>query len=298
MFSWSNQFNKNKSHFKHLHEKWQYRHDQLHKNFLEKHKNTIEWFLTRPRQLAMSSLAGIILLTASPGMTMASSQNDVTHQSTFRDVDKKMFFMTDLGKLLPPEVRPLTLDEEKKITSLLSQNFNMNVTAEMQGIRLNTNYGLIGKEQHLPRYPGDTLDAHFDSIEEANLYAEAGMTPGLGAWGYFAPSIYQLTKQDILREKYYIAVPTFMSPGYGDDPKKFNDFYKYRKMLVVNPNNGKAIVADVADSGPSPWTGKTSGGSPEVMHYLERVDGGQKGPVLYFFIDDQKNQVPLGPIEL
>ncbi len=36
-------------------------------------------------------------------------------------------------------------------------------------------------------------------------------------------------------------------------------------MLVVNPENGKAIVADIADSGPSPWTGKHFGGSPAVM---------------------------------
>ena len=33
------------------------------------------------------------------------------------------------------------------------------------------------------------------------------------------------------------------------------------------------------------------------MKYLERVDGKAKGPVLYFFIDDPNDIIPLGPIK-
>ena len=68
-------------------------------------------------------------------------------------------------------------------------------------------------------------------------------------------------------------------------------------MLVVNPENGKAMVVVIGDAGPGQSTGKHLGGSPEVMKYLQRVDGKQKGPVLYFFIDDPEDRVPLGPIE-
>ena len=68
-------------------------------------------------------------------------------------------------------------------------------------------------------------------------------------------------------------------------------------MVLVNPNNGKAIVVDVGDAGPAEFTGKHLGGSPEVMRYLERVDGAQKGPVLYYFIDDPGDKIPLGPLE-
>lgn len=295
MFSWVNQFNRNKSHYQHLHEKWLTRQQDLHKNFVEKHKKTVEWFLTRPKQLALSSLAGMIMLTATPAPLLASSSVQEVHRP-FQDVDPKLFFMTDLAKLLPTSVDPLSSDEETKITQLFSTTFHMQIKAQLQGIRLDRNYGIIGKEQHLARYPGDSIDIHFDSINEANTFAEAGMAPGLGAWGYFAPSQYQMTKEASLREKYYIAVQTFLAPGYGDNVKQYNDFFKYRKMLVVNPTNGKAIVADIADAGPSPWTGKHLGGSPEVMNYLQRVDGAQKGPVLYFFIDDPKNEISLGPV--
>ena len=69
-------------------------------------------------------------------------------------------------------------------------------------------------------------------------------------------------------------------------------------MLVVNPENGKAMVVVIGDAGPAAWTGKHLGGSPEVMRYLERQDGRARGPVLYFFIDDFDDNITLGPIEI
>jgi len=121
------------------------------------------------------------------------------------------------------------------------------------------------------------------------------MAPGLGAWGYFANSESEITQTDKLREKYYIAVPTFIAPGFNTHVSEYRDFFKYKKMILVNPQNGKAIIADVGDAGPATWTGKHLGGSPEVMKYLERVD---RTPVLYFFVDDPEDKVPLGPIKL
>jgi hypothetical protein len=142
---------------------------------------------------------------------------------------------------------------------------------------------------------------HFKNADDAQKYWSSGMAPGLGAWRYFtdaSDALGVLTQEDIDREKYYIAVQTFLAPGFDSNTKEYTDFFKYRKMLVVNPQNGKAIVADIADAGPSPWTGKQLGGSPEVMSYLERFDGAQKGAVLYFFIDDPNDTIPLGPVNL
>jgi len=34
-----------------------------------------------------------------------------------------------------------------------------------------------------------------------------------------------------------------------------------------------------------------------VMHFVGYAKGPRKGPVLYFFIDDPKDEVPLGPID-
>ena len=123
------------------------------------------------------------------------------------------------------------------------------------------------------------------------------MAPGLGAWGYFTTSLANMTQEDTDREKYYIAVQTFLSPNFNQRVAEYRDFYKYRKMLVVNPQNGKAVIADIADAGTADWTGKHLGGSPEAMKYLERYDGVARGPVLYFFIEDPSDQIPLGPVE-
>jgi hypothetical protein len=137
---------------------------------------------------------------------------------------------------------------------------------------------------------------HFDKEEEAKKFYGDGMAPGLGAWGYFVQSREQLTEKDKMREKYYIAVQTFLVPDYNQRVTEYRDFLKFRKMLVINPQNGKAMVVVIGDAGPAERTGKHLGGSPEVMSYLEREDGAKRGPVIYFFIDDPNDIIPLGPI--
>lgn len=280
--------------FDRLSDTWSGRHVSLQEKLWRKHGAALNKFLEKPKQWTMGTLAGIVLLGSSglttPDIVTAPATAQV--KQPFVDIDKSVFFKTDLLKMMPEEVRPLTDTENQSVAALLSKQFHMNVSAELQGKRLNRTYGLIGAEQHLARFPGDTMATHFANSEDSEKYYSSGMAPGLGGWGYFGSDV-----QGTEREKYYIAVQSFLSPGYEKDPMSFNKFYRFRKMLVVNPENGKALVAVIGDAGPSPWTGKHLGGSPEVMSYLERVDGAQKGPVLYFFIDDPQDSIPLGPID-
>lgn len=284
------------SHYKNLSDRWRARHQNLTKKLWSKHGEALGWLSNNYRQLVSGSLGGLMLLTGQvSGMQPLLPASDHLIQRE-RKLDDKIFLISDLAGILPKEVRPLSGTEEEKVAVVLSRSFGINVLPELEGKRLNRSYGLIGQEQHLARYPGDTLASHFDSDEERKLYWQQGMAPGLGAWRYFANSADSLTQKDSDREKYYIAVQTFLSKDFNSRFTEYRDFYKYRKMLVVNPNNGKAIVADIADAGPAEWTGKHLGGSPEVMHYLERFDGRQRGPVLYFFIDDPDDKIKLGPI--
>ena len=57
-------------------------------------------------------------------------------------------------------------------------------------------------------------------------------------------------------------------------------------------------MAVVADAGPADWTGKQMGGSPEVMDRLGLTFGFRKGQVLMFYVDDPKDQIPLGEIKV
>lgn len=224
-------------------------------------------------------------------------QFKVANESAQR-IDNKVFLISDLSTSIPGEVRSLSNDEETKIGDLLSKAYGVTASASVGDLRLNRSYGLIGAEQHLARFPGDNMGSHFDgNNDDASKYYSSGMAPGLGAWGYFATSASSMTEEDNMREKYYIAVQTFLSPDFNNRVAEYRDFYKFRKMLVVNPQNGKAVIAVIGDAGPAEWTGKHLGGSPEVMKHLERVDGKARGPVLYFFVNDPDDTIPLGPIE-
>ena len=287
---------KKHNHYKFLADKWTKKHQDLSKELNRKHKDSFEWLKNNSKQLAVGSMSGLLLLTT-PAGTVADRTTQIANAEAPR-IDSRTFLISNLASVVPQDVRELNNDEENKIGELLSKSYGMNVEASLNGLRLNRSYGYIGAEQHLARYPGDSMNSHFDgNSEDSSKYYSSGMAPGLGAWGYFATSKSAMTQEDEMKEKYYIAVQTFLAPDYNQRVGEYRDFFKYRKMLVVNPQNGKAVVAVIGDAGPAQWTGKHLGGSPEVMKHLERVDGAAKGPVLYFFIDDPDDTIPLGPIE-
>lgn len=176
----------------------------------------------------------------------------------------------------------LSSDQEKKISEKLKEALGIRATPELDGNRLPNAYGRMGAEQHLARFPGDYVE---------------NMAPGLGGWGYFARSEPEMTPELYDTEKYYVAVQTLYIPDWNQRTKYYVNWFKYRRVVVVNPANGKAVIAAVADAGPANWTGKHFGGSPEVMEYLQINYGQQNHPVVLFFLDDPGNKVPLGPLE-
>lgn len=280
-----------------LKNKLESRNKSLKKQLLKKHKDAFEWTQNNIKQLAAGAFGSILLLT-SPAIQLLEKPDQVTvYDSRFADISQRMFVINDIKPYLPDTVGPLIPMQEEKIASILSSYYGVTVVPEINGMRLNTTYGYIGLEQHLKRYPGDSIEDMVAQDPEAAQFAKNGLAPGLGSFGYFVKSKAELTQKDINREKYYIAVQSFMAPNFSERRREYMNFLRYRKMLLVNPQNGKAIVADIADSGPAVWTGKHLGGSPEVMHHLERVDGKSKGGVLYFFIVDPEDKIPLGPIE-
>ncbi|HKB88389.1 MAG TPA: hypothetical protein VKC53_01930 [Patescibacteria group bacterium] len=218
---------------------------------------------------------------------LAYSNND---KSAVNSIPPAQSLLSGIQNYLPDKIGPLTRSQEKNIEKIFSDTVGVSTKANLEGEHLNTTYGYIGAEQHLVRYPGDTIANHDLTPDDE------GMAPGKGAWGYFAPSKDKLTEQDVQNEKWYAVVQTLYLPDWSNRQPYLRNWYKYRKVLVVNTINGNAVVADVADSGPAAFTGKQFGGSPEVMNYL----GGsryKKGPVIIFFVDDPQNKVRLGPVE-
>jgi len=229
--------------------------------------------------LASSLLVGPAQSTITHASLPLPAMNDVALVSSF---DLHEAIKHQLVAVLPTTVQPLNESQESDISKKLHDIYGLHASATLEGNKLNTSYGLIGLEQNLPRFPGDN---------------RPNTTPGRGAWGYWTYSARDLTEKMVQQEKYYVAVQTLYLPDWNTRLAYLRDWYKYRKVALVNPKNGKIIVAVVADSGPAAFTGKHFGGSPEVMNYLQMKDGKQRGPVVLFFVDDPSDEVPLGPLE-
>lgn len=199
------------------------------------------------------------------------------------------YLADELNNILPEKPHPLDLETEKNVGLLIERLSGIKARGTLEGEHLNTTYGYIGYEQHLQRYPGDTIGQHDE-------FQEAGIAPGRGAWGYFAYSKSQMTPDLYQKEKYYAVVQTMYLLDWEKRHKYLVEWYKYRKVIILNTQNGRAVVAAIADAGPAAWTGKHFGASPEAMNAI----GGskyRKGPVIMFFVDDPNNEIPLGPVE-
>jgi len=232
--------------------------------------------------LAGAGLVGTLLATPmSPIITAPSTH--ISQQELESSLAK------ELGPIVPHQPTKLSETEAKKIEDIIQSSLGVPVKAVLNDQSLNHQVGYIGYEQHLKRYPGDSIDQHDNELI-------AGIAPGKGAWGYFAPSRQDFTTQDYLREKYYSVAQTLYLPNWDQDFRFLRDWYKYRKILVVNPINGQAVVTVLADAGPANWTGKQFGGSPETMVELNLHKGSRKGLVLFLFVDDPDNLIPLGPV--
>ena len=268
---------------------------KLHK----RHPHVVKFFTERgitpgrirehaARVATATAMAGAMLFAQPLAHQVASSPHMAIAKLSASELRKQL--SNQLTALLPDAVEPLTHAQEEAVTNEIKSVWGIDANAMLSGERLNRSYGYMGAEQHLPRYPGDSVGQHDE-------YQRSGITPGRGAWGYFADSRGQLTQDLVQKEKWYVAVQTLYLPDWNTRTAYLRDWYQYRKVLVVNPQNGKTVVADVADAGPADWTGKHYGGSPEIMAYLGINVGKQKGAVILFFVDDPNNEIPLGPVE-
>lgn len=262
-------------------------------DFLKNRGLEVEKIRERSAELvSLGALSASVMLTSpSQNLDLPLPQEIIKklkREDAAPDLKAQNFVKDALKSILPQPPRPLSQEEENYLENLLGKIFSLNIHAALDGNHLNTTYGYIGAEQHLPRFPGDTAGQH--------TITKAGITPSTGAWGYFAPSKDKLTPELEETERWYAVAQTMYLPEWNTRTSELREWYKHRKVIIINKENGKAVLAAIADAGPAAWTGKQFGGSPEVMQSL----GGPKykiGPVLVFFVSDPEDKAKLGPIE-
>lgn len=290
--------------FEFLRNKLKLKQIEAKKAFSEKYPHAINFLLEKgvqlekirehsARILGAGALTGSLLLAPPTGTKALPPPHEIIEKikmaQTAPIAPPQEVLVAALTEHLPDRTRSLSRDEEKYLERIFEEVVGVPARANLEGEHLNTTYGLIGAEQHLRLYPGDTIANH-------KPYLKEGIAPGRGAWGFFVPSKTELTADLEEKERWYAVVQTLYLPDWNRRQPYLKNWYKYRKVLIINTKNGNAVVASIADSGPAAWTGKHFGGSPEVMEYL----GGpryKKGTVIVFFVDDPENKIPLGPVE-
>jgi hypothetical protein len=270
---------------------------------LSKHKSAYAWLADKGLKvhqlreksaglLAAGALTSNLLLPGNFGTDIQKFANNVVQNIYANQISGesvRVALAAALSPTLPSKVGPLNESQEKELSVFFKKYLNIDAKAELDGNHIPQTYGYTGEEQHLARFPGDSIGEH-DELQYI------GMAPGLGAWRHFAPSREAMTNETVEMEKYYVAIQTFNLPNWNTKQPYLKNWYKFRKVLVVNPKNGKAAVAVVGDAGPANWTGKQFGLSPELMHYMGLDIGMKKGEILMFFVDEKGGKVPLGPI--
>jgi len=238
--------------------------------------------------LASAGLAGALLLN--PLNPSASISRPLTKQiSLAKDNELTGSLARSLKDITPHSPTSLGSDQAQQISNIIKSQTGIMAKAVLGNNQLNHQVGFVGYEQHLKRFPGDNLFDHDDE-------QIAGMAPGLGAFGYFAPDRAHFTTTDYLNEKYYLVAQLHLLPAWNAEYYHLKDWYKFRKMIMINPVNGRAVVGVLGDAGPADWTSKHFGASPEAMKALNLHKGSRKGLVLLLFVDDPDNLVPLGPV--
>jgi hypothetical protein len=248
-------------------------HRNVVKQFHEKHAEVLKF--AKKQSL---TLAGAAILTAATLGTAHAFAYEQLKNKQQQEMQSLESFIKQIGSIISDK-KTLNPQEEQVIADALSKKFGLDLKASLDGNQLNEIYGYMGAEQHLYRWAGDTLAQH--------QLQQAGMAPLQGAFKNFETAD---------QEKYYVAVQLHEIPGWNKNWPTLKPWYQYRKVFVYNPATQKGIVAVIGDSGPGKFTGKTFGGSPEVMDYLQMKDGSQKGRAIILFVDDKENKIALGPV--
>ncbi|PIR59442.1 MAG: hypothetical protein COU69_00395 [Candidatus Pacebacteria bacterium CG10_big_fil_rev_8_21_14_0_10_56_10] len=282
---------------------------QFQERFHQTHHHASHWLgqrslsvpdLRRKSQQALmaTSLAGSMMI-AQGGSSVDSQLAEQVQALEADSKDNLLGTITKdehqaiIEKMIGMVTRPaghLDKQDELYLEQQLTDMLDFPVAAELEGQRLNHSVGIMGGEQHLRRFPSDTLDQH-------DAYQEAGLAPDRGAYGWFTEQG-ELTGSAIQREKYYFAVQTLYLSNWNRDHLHLKEWYKWRKMIVINPHDRTAVVGVVGDAGPALWVNKQFGGSPEVIREGAIWSKQARGRVLLLFVDDPQDKIPLGVIKL
>ncbi len=195
-----------------------------------------------------------------------------------------------VSQLVKQPAGQLAKEDELYLEQQMTDLLGFEVAAELDGHHLEHQRGVMAAQMHLRRFPTDSLDQH-------DVYREAGLSPNRSLFGWFT-ELGQLTPEAIVHEKYFFTVQADFLPDWHAAYEDLTAWFKFRKMIVINGAEKRAVVGVVGNTGPPDWMQKQFGGSPEVIREGLIWSPKTRGRVFMLFVNDPENKVPLGPMNL
>ena len=214
------------------------------------------------------------------------------HSSLMREIsaEETADVVGKLQSLLQLPPGQLDTESELYLEQQLSELLGIEVSSRLDSQQLLYNTGKIKALPHLKRFPTDSLEQH-------GPYHYAQIDPRRSAFGWFLEQG-KVTETMEDTERYYLALQLYYFPDWAEHSKAMKKWYKYKKVIVINPFDSIAVVCAVGAIGPSIPIRYQFGASPEVIREGKLWSTRSKGKVLVLFVDDPQNQVPLGPVFL
>lgn len=243
--------------------------NELRKRFLKHQQKAAQKFILSSHQALKTMTTKAPTSNPVPNKPLSPLPNPPLKVSTIPRIlhptstpyNKKRNLVFQLNKILSRSTRKLTLEEETALEQLIHRTLGINARVNLNQLRLGTIYGVI--------------------------HTRMDSTPSLGTWGFIPKEL----------KKYSLAVPIFKSPAWKRNPYLAYHQFRWRKMIVINPQTGDAIIGTVVTAQPATQTIQQFGGSYEVAEALKLNPRTKQGEVLMLFVDDPENKVALGPIQ-
>lgn len=214
------------------------------------------------------------------------SSDTATEAVSLITAEESKVILQKLQQWASGSVASPTADEVVYLEQQLSDILGCTVVSELEGKRLPFASGRIKALPHLKRFPTDTLSLH-DAV------LEAGLQQHRSRFGWFVNGP-ELTEAVIEQEQYSLTVPLFSLPNWSFEAAELEQFFRWRKVVIVNPFEALAVVGVIGDIGPERWLQYQCGAVPEVIRQLQAWSPKSQGRVVLFLVDDPSNEVQLG----
>lgn len=216
-----------------------------------------------------------------------SDDPNLAHTITLEEHQAVVFKLREVAQLHPGALEKQDLLYlEQQLTDI----FGFEVTSQLEGRDLPFIIGTMAAAPHNKRFPSDQLTDH-------GRYLEAGMAPTRTQFGWMLDSG-QLSDTAVNQEAFGISLPLTYLPEWQTGHQDIKSWFKFRKVVVINPFELRAVVCAVNHIAPVSTLKYQFEGSPELIRMGSIWSPKTQGRVIVLFVNDEQNQVPLGPILL